>query len=237
VRRELKLGAAFDVRYNRTSLLGRPFSFSAGAEEGETRVSVLRLIQEYGDRSLAQVFAARSTLSMGVYAFDATSHDNLPDSRFVSWIGQAKYARRAGTRGAQWILRGDVQLSSEELLPLERIAIGGAATVRGYRENQLVRDQGYALSVELRYPMWGQPINTGIAGVDIAAFVDSGAAWNKGQRDSAKYLHSLGIGLLGQWQRISADIYVAHALEEVPDPPEYDLQDDGVHFRVTAQVF
>jgi hemolysin activation/secretion protein len=236
LRRDFKLGATIALRRNKTSLLGQPFSFSPGAENGKTRVSVLRLIQEYSNRTPVQAVAARSTFHIGLDAFNATVHDDLPDGQFFVWIGQVEYARRTAIKHIQWILRGDIQLSSDELLPLERIAIGGATTVRGYRENQLVRDEGYAFSAEMRYPVWGQPSNPEGTSTEFAVFADSGAAWNKGQRDDADYLSSLGIGLREHWWRIFAELYVAHALNEVHEPPTYNLQDDGIHFQATVRI-
>ena len=48
----------------------------------------------------------------------------------MSWLGQFQWARRFGEQGNQLILRGDLQLANKPLLPLEKFAIGGAATVR-----------------------------------------------------------------------------------------------------------
>ena len=46
-----------------------------------------------------------------------------------------------------------MQLTPDPLLPIEQIAIGGIDTVRGYRENQLVVDNGWMTSAELRIPL------------------------------------------------------------------------------------
>ena len=42
------------------------------------------------------------------------------------------------------IVRQTLQLASEPLLNIEKFALGGINTVRGYRENQFVRDNGLA---------------------------------------------------------------------------------------------
>lgn len=175
LRRTISLGAVLAERQNQTFLLDEPFSFSPGADQGETRVTVVRLIQELIDRTLNQALALRSTFSIGIPAFGATEHSgDRPDSQFFAWLGQAQYARRLGKRGAELVLRGDVQLANDALLDLERFAVGGARTVRGYRENELVRDNGYAVSAELRYPVWSGEKTL----LQIAPFMDFGTAWN-----------------------------------------------------------
>ncbi len=49
-------------------------------------------------------------------------------------------------------------------------------------------------------------------------------------------IYSIGAGL--RWdinKNINVLIYYGHGLEEVGDPAEYDLQDDGIHFGITAK--
>ncbi len=234
--RTLTLGATLAVRQNETSLLGMPFSLTPGEEDGKSRVSALRLSQDFVDRDRDQVLSARSTFSVGLDAFGSTDHhDRLPDSRFVAWLGQVQYARRVLERRAQLIFRGDLQLADDDLLPMERYAVGGADSVRGYRENELVRDQGYSASVELRYPLWrSERWGTW----RLAHFVDYGSAWNKGARGEREDLLSVGVGLLWSLgRRLSAEFYLAHALKDTHDKQNHDLQDDGIHFRLTAAVF
>jgi hemolysin activation/secretion protein len=240
LRRTVTLGIALARRENQTFLLGVPFPFSPGAEDdGESRVTVLRLSQELLDRTAEHALALRSTLSFGIDAFGTTVHNqDLPDSQFFAWLGQAQYARRLGEWGALLILRGDVQLANDKLLDLERFAVGGVRTVRGYRENELVRDNGYAVSTEFRYPVWKGGKKSLLGNLlQIAAFTDFGTAWNKGERKHRDYLFSVGLGLL--WSplpQIYTELYLAHAIEEVKPKDEHNLQDDGVHFRFNVTL-
>jgi len=72
---------------NETTLLGEPFSFSEGAVSGQSRVSALRLFQEYSRQWTDQAFAVRSVFSLGLDAFDATINPgSTPDSRFLVWL-------------------------------------------------------------------------------------------------------------------------------------------------------
>jgi hemolysin activation/secretion protein len=137
--------------------------------------------------------------------------------------------------GAQLQLRGNLQLSNEALLSQEKIAVGGVYSVRGYRENELVRDNGYSASIEFHYPLWN--ISGAYANqLTIFPFMDYGAAWN--DSDNADYLHSMGIGL--SWQglkHIKADFFYAHDFNKAAPQNSHDLQDDGIFFNVFTFVF
>ncbi len=233
--RTAMLGFMLAWRENQTSLLGSPFPFSLGAEDdGDTRVTVLRLSQEMVERTAEHALAFRSTFSFGIDAFNATVHGgDRPDGKFFAWLGQAQYARRLGNQGLRLILRGDIQLAADPLLDMERFAVGGVRTVRGYRENELVRDNGYAVSAELRYPLWQEGDNY----LQIAAFMDYGSAWNKGESAQEDHLHSVGLGFLwNPFRRVNAELYLAKDLEKAEDGEEHDLQDDGIHFRLIVSL-
>ncbi|KPK33735.1 MAG: hypothetical protein AMS24_00205 [Chlamydiae bacterium SM23_39] len=49
-----------------------------------------------------------------------------------------------------WILKTSFQASSSKLLPIEQFSLGGFRTVRGYRENEVIGDQGFLLVNEIR---------------------------------------------------------------------------------------
>jgi hemolysin activation/secretion protein len=108
--------------------------------------------------------------------------------------------------------------------------------VRGYRENELVRDNGYAGSLEYRHPLIRNPQEGKGAGLQLALFGDVGGGWNKGRRDQDDTLASVGLGLLWSHGPVRADLYLAHRLKSRPDKPDHDLQDDGIHFQVTASM-
>jgi len=101
------------------------------------------------------VIAARSRFTFGIDALDATIHQSssIPDGKFISWLGQFQYARILKTWDMQLLFRTDAQVANQPLLPLEQIAVGGRYTVRGYREDLLVRDQALISSLELRVPI------------------------------------------------------------------------------------
>jgi hemolysin activation/secretion protein len=232
------LGVTLETEESKTSLLGRPFSFSEGYVDGRSQLSALRFIQSYQDRSLDYAFVLRSTLSIGMDLFGSTIHsDGRIDSQFVAWLGQLQHAHRLGENWGQIIFRGDIQIADDRLLPMEQFSVGGATTVRGYRENEIVRDNGYAVSLEWRIPLWeGKARENGLKVLQIAPFIDYGSGWDKGGYSDNRLLSSAGVGLLWTSRRINAEVYFAHGFEEVFSKGEHDLQDDGIHFSVTINL-
>jgi len=235
--RQLTLGAIVEKRQSETTLLGEPFSFSPGVEDGKAKVAVLRLVQDYVDRGRDQVLALRSTFSFGRDAFGSTVHNDAPDSRFVAWLGQLQWVRRIAERGDQVHLRVNGQIANDSLLPMEQFSVGGLDSVRGFRANQLVRDEGYTASLEYRYPVFRNP--SGWRNIQLAAFVDRGWAKNKVEPNpSPSGLTGIGAGVV--WNpspRYSAELYFANGRTDVPPQPGHSLQDDSIYFRFAVFPF
>lgn len=240
---ELSLGLSFVRRHSETFLLDRLFSFSPGVQDGESDISVLRFVQYGSLRSQEQVLAARSTFSFGVDAWGATINDtdSNPDSEFFAWLGQAQWGRRfpVADRNTQLFLRGAVQLATDPLLPIEQFAIGGLNTVRGYRRNQLVRDNGWVTSLEWRLPIFRVPL-PGLSRTPedgwilFAPFVDAGGGWNNDRPTPDPHtIYSAGAGVL--WRpapNVGAEVYYGYPLNDVREPEDKSLQDYGIYFNV-----
>jgi len=229
---QLVLAGVLERRQTKSSLLGVPFSFSPGVNDGKATVSALRLVGDYIDRGRTQVIAARSTVSIGLDAFGSTINAEGPDSQFVAWLGQFQWVKLLGERGDQLRVRADAQLTNNPLLPIEQYAVGGLDSVRGYRTFQLLRDYGYTASLEYRIPVFSNP--TGARNLQFAAYVDTGSARFKDRENtSPSQLTGIGVGLI--WSpspALSAEIYYANGLNNVPDPPSHSLQDDSWYFRL-----
>jgi len=247
----LLLGAAIEQRQSRTYLLGQPFSFVAGADNGKTNVSVIRLTQDWLDQTDARVIAARSTMSVGIDALGATVTHAVPSGTFVAWLGQAQYVRRLSVPalladviapGAELVLRGQVQLSGNALFPLEQLSLGGIDSVRGYRQYLARADNGTVGTAELRLPVarWTLPTlaDSDESGtLQFVPFYDQGVGWNTGRAaPPLGNIASIGAGL--RWlagSGISAEIYVGHGLRSVHVGTS--LQDRGIFFRISSRVF
>jgi len=241
-RRQLLAELVFERRQSQTFLLGEPFSFSLGTEDGESEVSVLRLRQEWVDRSPNQVFALRSSLSFGLDVLGATDNTgNIPDGQFFAWLGQFQWVRRLWDTDNQTLIRGELQWAADPLLPLEKLGVGGARTVRGYRENLLVRDRGFVGSIEFRFPLFRLPLPfvTKEGGqVQLATFYDFG--WSENVEESSpnpRTISSAGLGL--RWDphpKIHSEIYWGFAFRNV-NTEEEGLQDNGMHFALDVRLF
>lgn len=234
----LALSVGLDSRQSKTSLLGRGFAFSPGVEpSGDSQVTVVRVAQDWNHRSATQVVALRSTFSIGVDALGATRNPRgQPDGRFLAWLGQAQWARRLPWADSQVIFRLDGQYAADPLLPLEQFSVGGGRTVRGYGKNLLVRDHGFATSLELRVPVLRT--EAGYSLLEIAPFVDAGGAWFEDRESpSPSIVPALGIGLRSNpHPKLRAELYWGHALKDVPGEGD-SPQESGLYFSLAANIF
>ncbi|MDM8543747.1 ShlB/FhaC/HecB family hemolysin secretion/activation protein [Desulfococcaceae bacterium HSG9] len=244
--RELILSLTAEKRHLETSLLGRGFSFSPGVRKGEADITVLRFSQELIQPQTDSVLAMRSVFSIGIDVLDATINESGPDGEFFVWTGQIQWARRMKTWwNSQLILRADMQIAANPLLPMEKFSMGGMGTggVRGYRKNQLVKDNAVAGSAELRTPLIQLPLPYLSKGehdgtLSIAPFFDIG--WGEdidNSNSETDVIYSLGLGL--RWdisRKIHAYIYYGHGFEQVENISR-NLQDEGIHFDVRCEFF
>ncbi len=196
-------------------------------------------------RTEHQVVAARSRFSLGVDVLDATiNSSDVPDSQFFAWLGQFQYVRRLPVLDAQLIARTDLQLAANPLLALEQVAVGGRYTVRGYRENTLVRDNAVVASLEARIPVVRTVVWADF--IEIAPFVDFGRGWNNtGPKPEIRSISSVGVGLrwaltvpafAGYRLRPSLEVYWGHPLRNV-ETENGNLQDQGVHLQFVLAAF
>ena len=239
VSQELTLSLSAALRRSNSELFDTDFAIFPGADEqGETRLSVLRFAQEWLQRGRQQVFAARSQFSLGVGVFDATTEGD-PDGEFLAWRGQLLYLRRLSRAtddtevSPTLLLRSDVQLAADSLVSLEQFSLGGQNTVRGYRQNSLLTDNGILGSAEVRVPIVRVPEVEGT--LQVAPFIDAGVAWNKeGEALDPNTLIGVGVGLLWQMQENFAarlDFGIP-LVEDIDRGEEETWQENGVYFQV-----
>ncbi|NJM69602.1 MAG: ShlB/FhaC/HecB family hemolysin secretion/activation protein, partial [Scytonema sp. RU_4_4] len=216
------------------ALFGQRFPYpSPGAEDGKTKVSAVRLFQDWTQRSDRQVIAARSQFSIGVNAFDATTNDTDPDTEFFAWRGQAQWVRVLAPE-TFLLVRGNLQLADRALLPSEQIGVGGQATVRGYRQDLLLADNGFLGSVELQYPILRIPQIQGV--LQITPFIDFGTAWNTSSAGRTaledETLVSTGLGLLWKQSRLTARFDWGIPLVSVSSAEKDSWQENGLSFSI-----
>jgi hemolysin activation/secretion protein len=226
------LGLTLDLRREETFLLGQPFSFSIAANNGETKVTVLRFFQEWVKRNPTSVLAVRSQFSFGLDAFDATINDLGIDGRFFSWQGQFQWVQQLSPR-ILLLARIDSQLTPDALLSLEQFSLGGVDTVRGYQQNQLLTDNGILASVEVRIPLTSDP-----SILQLTPFVDAGTGWNNLlPNPDPSTLVGIGLGL--RWLALPRlSIQLDYGIPLIPvEKQGSSLQQDGFYFSLRYQPF
>lgn len=231
--REFNLGITADHKSNETSILGRSFSFSQGVLQGVSKVTAARLETEWTSRTSSSVSALRSRFSFGVDFLNPTgSAVGAPDSSFLAWLGQAQSVRRLNSIGTTVLLKTASQITRDPLLPMEKFSIGGASSVRGFRENTLVRDNGATASLELRIPMITQAPGRKLT-FSFMPFMDWGRGWDVNAAiPRPGSLWSAGAGFLWKYGASSyLNIYYGHPLRGGVDMGS-DLQDSGIHFEM-----
>jgi hemolysin activation/secretion protein len=237
----LTLGADLEKRDAQSFLLGQPFSFTAGSDNGKTNVTALRLFQDWGEHDADRALALRSTFSIGLPVLGATVESTGPSGKFFAWLGQAQYVHRVYS---DWdlVLRSNLQLADRPLFPIEQFALGGIDTVRGYREYLTVTDDAFSGSAEMRFPIGKYPIpglteSEDAGTLQLVPFYDYGRGWNVSR--TTPYppdISSLGAGF--RWQAgagILLELYYGKALRKVDAGTS--LQDRGIHFRLTVAAF
>ena len=236
----LSFGVAVAQRRSRSFLLGLPFSFAPGSVDGRSKYTAARLLGDFLVRGSNQVFATSATATFGLEGTRSPIAGALnPDRHFKALLVQLNYARRLSGQGLELRARATGQISDSILYSGERLSSGGESSVRGYRENLLLTDQGAIGSIEFSQPF-------SISGRDksgfdwgafaVATFADGARLHNSGAAPTAtKSLYSVGASL--SWipsDAIVARITYGYALKDVGNLGRRDLQDRGIHFGLTV---
>jgi hemolysin activation/secretion protein len=228
---KMTLGFEAIRRESRTWLLDVPFSFTPGTSNGRIVDDGFRIYDEYGLRTEDQSLTTRITFTDarndlvnegGVLANTA----RIPNDQH-SLLLQGQYGHLVGSQGDQLIARLTVQRTDQSLDPLNQIAIGGVLTVRGFLENELVRDNGTAFNLEYQHA-----INLGDVHTTLSPFFDWGNARNEGQ--GATDISSVGLASSLAWKHWRLDIALAHRLihPTVATPTGGSLQAAGVELQL-----
>jgi len=239
---EVWLSFLLEKSEDTTFLLGRPFTVSPGSVDGKLDLTRLSLGAEWTRRTQSSVLAARTAVTAGIDALGATRQPSEPDSEFLLWTAGVQYSLRL-PESKKWlperddlvVVQAGFQMSNDALPPPAQFRMGGRYTVRGYRENYMVRDQGFFAGVEYQIPL-----RTGDGTSDwnlwVAPFVEGGIGWDWRESDRESLL-ACGIGLrgtVGDW--FEGELYFGLPLSNRSDQ-DSDLQDHGIHFRMGMARF
>ena len=236
---ELALSLGFAFQDGQTFVFDQPTPFGLGPDEdGDSRTRVIQFGQDYVLRDPQGAWSFRSLLNFGTGLFEATRNsDSIPDGRFFSWLAQAQRAQRLN-QDQLLVMRLDLQLTPDSLLPSEQFVIGGGQSVRGYRQNVRSGDNGVRFSVEDRITVVRN--QTAAYRLQFAPFIDLGAVWNNSENPNPqpdqRFLIGAGLGIL--WQPIQdLNIRLDYGLPFIDlDDRGDNLQDDGFYFTIDYGV-
>ena len=248
---EEAIGVIYTRQQSKASFLGDllgesvPFPALGADDDGETTVSALRFFYDYTQQDERNVLALRSQFSIGLGDFfggtilgeplrDAAgdiSNPN-PDNQFFSFRTQGQWVTLLAPE-TLLITRGEVQLASDSLVPVEQIRLGGAFGPRGYRQDRLLTDNGLLATVELRYPLYSNPTQRQL--LQLTPFVDVGGGWNtEGPQPDESILASFGLGLLWQQPNLTARVDWGIPINRL-DLIGESAQENGLYFSVVFQ--
>jgi hemolysin activation/secretion protein len=232
----------FDFVNLRTTILGEDFT--------EDRLRVLRpsFTMEQFDRYGSTYF--RNEFGIGLNIFSATTGNESEASRagagskFFRYTGFLTRTQRLplGTYG---VFRAITQLSPDRLVSNEQLQIGGAFTVRGYKEGRLIGDNGLVLSSEWRIPAfvfpktWKIPNTSYVLRDNIQAvtFADFGASWTNRPAPgigASDYIFGIGVGVRARLTRFM----VARVDMGIPLLRQWpDNNRPRLHFGLQSELF
>ena len=238
---QLSVGASLAHRWQKSFLLGEPFSFAPGAVDGRTEYSALRLTADYVRRNTDQVIALSLTGTIGL----GGTQSNIqgvpnPDDHFSAFTAQLSAAKQIG---AGLELRGRVvaQYAPGTLYSGERIAVGGINSVRGYRESLYLADRGLLGSLELAYPfnLGGKGAAGGLGWGSFTAVIFGDAAkFQNAERPRIERDLISSVGASLAWtptDDFRATITYGKALQKTVTANQDDWQDKGLHFQVVVR--
>ncbi|MBW4615757.1 MAG: ShlB/FhaC/HecB family hemolysin secretion/activation protein [Desmonostoc vinosum HA7617-LM4] len=241
-RKEFALSLGFAYQDGQTFIFDRlatPFGIGPD-ENGVSRTSVIKFGQDYITRDPQGAWLLRSQFSFGLDILDATINDDpIPDGQFFSWLGQVQRVQRL-SEDHLLLIQADLQLTPDSLLPAQQFVIGGAQSIRGYRQNIRSGDNGFRFVVEDR--MTVQRDESGSPIIQLAPFLDLGAVWNQSDNPNKlprqTFLVGAGLGFL--WNQALGIDHLSLRLDY--GIPFIDLsdrgnnaQDDGFYFSLRYQ--
>jgi hemolysin activation/secretion protein len=231
LKHEFTVSLKGERRQSKTMVSGMPFSISPGSTDGMTRIAALRVSPEYVYRSSKRVIAVRTTLSFGLDTQDPVLDESFMGPEFFSWLTQASWVEAIGSSENLFALKSYYQYTDERLISMEQFSLGGMNTIRGYRENQIIRDNAFSISPEVRIPILRDRYTKPI--MHLIPFFDYGIGWNaEGDRDRES-IYSLGLGLnYKPTDYVNMSLYWGYAFEDFDTKDDDDLQDYGIHFQI-----
>lgn len=161
VNSQINLNFGIDWQSSETFLDGERFPFDDTSDNGKTDIIAARFGQEWSDRDYNRAIFVNSKFSLGT---------GTKSQSFFSWALTVEYYHKIGNLTAKAKL--GLQLATPGLFPAEKLALGGIDTVRGYRLNEFLSNNGLVSNLELQIPV--------AKGLQVSPFIDFGQVWGEG---------------------------------------------------------
>lgn len=251
---------AFDFKNLGTDILDQKFT--------RERLRILRPGFNFDEFDRFGRTFMRHEIGWGIDALDASGKNRPLNGRAGTGPNFFRYTGY-GTRitqlpfGIQDVFRVTGQYSDDLLNSAEQIQVGGAFTVRGYKEGQLIGDSGFALSNELRFPLYfiprswkfnlnkngiptalmparaGEPTSTYslLENIQLVGFTDFGGVFvNNSVRPIKANAYALGSGV-GLRMRLTKFLIgrIDLGFPLIRNLPE--RHDMAIHFGVQSELF
>jgi len=224
---------------NACSIAGLPGGACGSAGESVTvhPVSLEYTVQKSGDRPVgANVSIIRNLALGGTYGSDASfdavragANRHYTSLRFNVFGGLLV----AGQWQAQVRVAG--QATRDALVSGEQFSLGGAYSVRGFEEREILGDSGVSGSAEIYAPDLAKSVGEAFNSVRVLAFVDAGQVRNRlgtpcrGVSTNCELL-SFGAGLRVNAGRFQFRLDLAQALRDGLRTRRHDI---GAHFSAS----
>lgn len=231
-RSEFGLTLSMDRIESQDRLLGFSFPISRGADDsGQTKTTTLKFGQDWQYRDTTQSIFLKSQFSLGIDLGSTTATD-FNKGQFFSWRGDAFWGRKLPWK-LTLITKAGFQFSDRPLVGSEQISLSGIESVRGYRQDGVLGDNGFLGSMELRFPV----LEGKYGRLSVSPFFDIGLPWDNTVNPESKLLASTGLSLQYNFSdRISANFTWGIPLLDVTGDRK-SLQEQGFLFSLKWSVF
>lgn len=232
----LNLGAS--IAHEQQSISGNElFALLGGLAGQSTRSSMARLMPEYTWRTERQYFGVRATL-LHAYLLDYTqagSAGTQPDQQYFLWNVQVHDLAQLPGAPFEIESRLNLQRTRASLASLHQMAIGGVNSVRGYRENDLLVDDGLNLNLDVRW-LALRVADGARPAVNVGTFFD----WADGHDIGAPAdtYSSCGLTLRLKWTHVQGDLAYGVPLIHpgFTSLERGSWQDHGIHVQIALTL-
>jgi hemolysin activation/secretion protein len=152
-----------------------------GQDATRTPISYTPLLLQYGggaqDSSGETGFGLTANFAIAdIFGNHDVDFQNKRDQAKAAYFALRADLSRTQVLYAGWKLYGRLagQVSADPLISNEEYSIGGAESVRGYRESEVLGDAGFAGTVELRTPHLHAAWQDWLPQLELFAFADAG---------------------------------------------------------------